>query len=82
MCSPKTMFKFGAVITVPLAVGFIFFPQLRSGIVSLAPLALFALCPLMMLFGMKGMSSNKKESCSECEHNHTKVKTDKGALIK
>lgn len=71
------MLKFGAVIAVPLALGFIFFPQLRAGIVGLAPFALFALCPLMMLFSMKGMTGKKGDSCSECEHNHTKKKAEK-----
>ncbi len=83
MCSPKTMLKIGAVIAVPLAVGFIAFPQFRIAIIGLAPFALFALCPLGMLFGMKGMMGNKNNQCSQCsnkEHNktvHEKVLLDK-----
>lgn len=79
MCSPKTMLKIGAVFVVPLALGFIFFPQFRVGILALAPFALFALCPLGMLFGMKGMKgmmSDGKQSgsCTSCNHNeHKKV---------
>lgn len=66
------MLKIGVVIAVPLAVGFIAFPQFRATIVSLAPLALFALCPLGMLLGMKGMMGNKEgESCASCNHGHT-----------
>ncbi len=77
MCSPKTMLKLGTVIAVPLVLGFIFLPQLRAGIIGIAPLALFALCPLMMIFGMKGMAGKKGDSCSECKHNHTKDKIEK-----
>lgn len=77
MCSPKTMLKFGSVIALPLVLGFILFPTLRVGIVGLTPYALFALCPLMMFFCMKGMSDKKGGSCSECKHNHTKEKLEK-----
>ncbi len=71
MCSPKTMLKIGAVIVVPLAVGFIVFPQFRVAILGLAPFALFALCPLSMLFGMKMMGDGKhNQSCTSCEHDH------------
>lgn len=70
MCSPKTMLKIGALIAVPLAVGFVAFPQFRAAIIGFAPFALFALCPLGMLFGMRGMSgSGHKDaghSCASC----------------
>lgn len=67
MCSPKTMLKIGVVIAVPLAAGYIAFPQFRPGIAGIAPLAIFALCPLSMLF-MGGMMGDKKgQSCSSCE---------------
>lgn len=70
-CSPKTMLKIGVVIAVPFAVGFIAFPQFRAGIISIAPLAILALCPLSMLF-MGGMMGDKKgSSCSSCGHDHT-----------
>ena len=69
MCSPKTMLKIGAVIAVPLIAGFIFFPQFRVTIATLAPFALFALCPLGMLFGMKMMGDRKQgSSCANCDH--------------
>lgn len=70
MCSPKTMLKIGAVIAVPMAIGFVAFPQFRVAILGLAPFALFALCPLSMLF-MGGIMGDKKgKSCSSCEHDH------------
>lgn len=65
------MLKIGVVIAVPLAVGFIAFPQFRTAILGLAPFALFALCPLGMLFGIGGMKGDKKgSSCSSCGHDH------------
>lgn len=66
MCSPKTMLKIGAIIAVPLAVGYIIFPQFRTVIASIAPFAIFAICPLSMLF-MGSMMGDKKK-CSSCEH--------------
>lgn len=69
------MLKIGVAIAIPLAVGFIAFPQLRTAILGLAPFALFALCPLGMLFGMKGMMGGEKkgETCSSCGHEHAKA---------
>ncbi|MFY9484885.1 MAG: DUF2933 domain-containing protein [Patescibacteria group bacterium] len=69
------MLKIGIVIAVPLVIGFLLFPQSRLVIASLAPFALFALCPLALLFGMKAMSGDKNhagESCSSCGHIQTK----------
>lgn len=75
MCSPKTMLKIGGVIAVVGLLGFIFVPQLRVAIIGLAPFALFALCPLGMLFGMAGMKNGKQdERCSSCEQPHTTTK--------
>lgn len=68
MCSPKTMLKIGAVIAVPLAVGYIIFPQFRTVIASIAPFAIFAICPLSMLFMGSMMGGKKGKSCSSCEH--------------
>lgn len=67
MCGPKTMLKIGVAIAVPLVLGYIVFPQFRVTIATLAPFALFALCPLGMLFGMKMMSGDKHDqSCPSC----------------
>lgn len=74
VCSPKTMLKIGVAIIVPLAVGFIAFPQFRIAILGLAPFALFALCPLGMIFGMKAMGGDKQgSSCASCGHTHAKT---------
>ena len=54
------MLKIGGVLAVLIIIGAIAFPQFRPAIISLAPFALFALCPLGMMFGMKGMSGDHK----------------------
>lgn len=79
-CSPKTMLKIGVAIAIPLVVGFIAFPQFRPVILAYAPLALFALCPLSMLFMGNMMGDKKGDSCSSCGHEHAKaehIKSDK-----
>lgn len=52
------MLKISLVVLVLLGLGFIAFPQLRVGLVLLAPFAplaiCIAMCPLMMYFGMRG----------------------------
>lgn len=72
MCSPKTMVKIGAVIAVPLGIGLIAFPEFRGTIAYLVPFALFAVCPLGMIFGMRGMMGDKKDgkTCPNCSHEH------------
>ena len=59
-CDLKTMLKIGGVLAILLVGGFIVFPQFRPAVIGLAPFALFALCPLAMIFGMKGMSGDHK----------------------
>ena len=63
-CSPKTMLKIGGVLVALLVGGFVAFPQFRPTIIGLAPFALFALCPLAMIFGMRGMSGDQKTSAA------------------
>lgn len=63
------MLKIGAATAILFVTGYIAFPQFRAVIISLAPFALLALCPLSMLF-MGGMMGNKKgQTCSSCERN-------------
>ena len=58
-CDLKIMLKVTAVIAGMLAIGFFAFPQFRPVIIGLAPFALFALCPLSMVFMMVGMNKDK-----------------------
>lgn len=64
------MLKIGVAIAIPLAIGFIAFPSMRATILSVAPFAVFALCPLGMIFGMMVMKGDKHgKSCSSCNHD-------------
>lgn len=75
MCSPKTMLKIGFIIAIPLAIGFITFPQFRTVIISLAPFAIFAVCPLTMMFGVHGMGKKEghSDNCTSCGHTDSSV---------
>ncbi|RKF35749.1 DUF2933 domain-containing protein [Paraburkholderia fungorum] len=55
----KTMLATGAGLLGVLAVAYIAFPQFQSLVLSLGPYLLFLLCPLSMLFMMKGMNSSR-----------------------
>ena len=59
MCKKKTMLKIGGIIAALLVVGAIAFPQFRPILISLAPFALLAICPISMIFCMKGMNKDK-----------------------
>lgn len=52
------MLKIGLVLGGVIAIGAIAFPQIRPVIIGLVPFALFALCPISMIFMMGGKSKN------------------------
>jgi ABC-type transport system involved in multi-copper enzyme maturation permease subunit len=53
----KTMLTTGAVIAAALVLAYAALPQFRALIAAAGPYLLFLLCPLSMLFMMKGMHS-------------------------
>jgi hypothetical protein len=61
-CDTKTMLKVGAGIGVALAIAYFAMSAFRIWIVGSTPILLSLICPLSMLFMMKGMSSCSKES--------------------
>lgn len=70
-CDLKTMLKVGAIVAGILAVGFFAFPQFRPIIIGVAPFALFALCPLSMIFMMVGMNKGQNQKgCQSCGQEH------------
>jgi hypothetical protein len=48
------MWKIGVAIAIALAVGWFALPAVRTQLIALAPFAIVLLCPLAMLFGMRG----------------------------
>ena len=54
----KTMLTAGAVLLAALALAYVALPQFRALVLSAGPYLLFLLCPLSMMFMMKGMQSN------------------------
>lgn len=68
------MLKIGLVLAAVLGGGFLIFPQFRLAIIGLAPFALFAICPLSMIFMVGAMSKNQghSDSCTSCGHQHEK----------
>jgi len=63
-CNMKTMLTTGIVLLVVLAGAYAALPQFRTLVLSLGPSLLFLLCPLSMIFMMKGMMSNKGDQRS------------------
>ncbi|WP_024973266.1 DUF2933 domain-containing protein [Ralstonia pickettii] len=55
----KSMLITGAAILAVLALAYAALPQFRTLVVSVGPYLLLLLCPLSMMFMMKGMDSNK-----------------------
>lgn len=65
------MVKIGLALVVLLGGAYFLLPQFRPVIIGLAPLALFALCPLSMFFMMATMHrghdrAEKLFACPEC----------------
>ncbi|AJZ56267.1 DUF2933 domain-containing protein [Paraburkholderia fungorum] len=59
-CNMKTMVTTGLVLLVVLAGAYAALPQFRTLVLSLGPSLLFLLCPLSMIFMMKGMNNSNK----------------------
>lgn len=60
-CDMKTMLKAGLCLATLVAVAYALFPGARELILGLSPALFLLLCPLMMLFMMKGMQSCHKD---------------------
>jgi len=61
MCSFKTMIKMVLGIGLLLIVGYVAFPAFQTQIAAIAPYLLFLVCPLVMIFMMKGMNNPPQE---------------------
>ncbi|MBF8179638.1 MAG: DUF2933 domain-containing protein [Burkholderiaceae bacterium] len=61
MCSFKTMIKMAVGIGLLLIVGYVAFPAFQTQITAIAPYLLLLVCPIVMVFMMKGMNNPQKE---------------------
>ncbi len=59
-CDMKTMLKTGLGLGIVIAVAYATLPAAREWIAASAPFLFFLICPLMMVFMMKGMHSCDK----------------------
>lgn len=64
-CDVKTMLKGGLGLAALIAVAYAALPVAREWIVAVSPFLFFLICPLMMLFMMKGMQSYHSDNGSE-----------------
>lgn len=64
-CNMKTMVKTGLGLGAVVAVAYATLPVAREWIAAGAPFLFFLICPLMMVFMMKGMQSCDKEQSVE-----------------
>ncbi len=60
-CDSKMMVKIAVGLGVALAVAYFALPAAHAFILASAPLLVALICPVAMLFMMKGMNENKKE---------------------
>lgn len=63
-CNKSTMLKLALGMTALFLVIYAALPGFRTWLLSIAPLLLPLLCPLSMLFCMKGMSKKPQESAA------------------
>lgn len=77
--NPKVLIGLGIVA----AILFIFFRD-NINLGSALPFLFILICPLSMLFMMKGMGSMKNKQCDMPQHNHTPAddhKTEKDTTV-
>lgn len=55
----KSMLTIGAGLFAVLAIAYVALPQFHTFVLSVAPFLLFLICPLSMMFMMKGMNSHQ-----------------------
>ena len=55
MCSLKTMFKVGLMMSAITGILYVSVPEIRSLILAAAPTLVFLVCPISMLLGMRLM---------------------------
>lgn len=66
-CDTRMMIKTGVGIAVVLAIAYFSLPAARELVTASAPILLALICPLSMIFMMKGMSSCNKQQEEKAE---------------
>ena len=64
-CDSKMMVKMAVWLGVGLAVAYFALPAAQALILASAPLLVALICPVAMLFMMKGMSGSKKDESAK-----------------
>jgi hypothetical protein len=64
-CDFKTMIKLAIGLGAALAVAYFAVPAAHAFILASTPLLLALVCPMAMIFMMKGMSNNKKDESAK-----------------
>ncbi|UUZ68980.1 DUF2933 domain-containing protein [Polaromonas sp. P2-4] len=64
-CDAKMMVKMAVWLGVGLAVAYFAFPAAHAFILASAPFLVALICPVAMLFMMKGMNGNKKDESAK-----------------
>ena len=60
-CDTKTILKIAGVLGIALTAAYFTVPAAQTFILASAPLLLFLICPLSMLFMMKAMNGSQKD---------------------
>jgi len=66
-CDTKLMIKIGVGIAAVLGIAYFTLPGARALVVASAPILLSLICPLAMIFMMKGMNSGNKQQDEKSE---------------
>lgn len=67
-CDTRMMIKTGIGIATVLAIAYFTLPAARALVTASAPILLALICPLSMIFMMKGMSSCNKQQEEKAEN--------------
>jgi hypothetical protein len=67
-CDTRMMIKTGVGIAAVLAIAYATLPAARELVTASAPILLALICPLSMIFMMKGMSSCSKQQDAKAEN--------------
>lgn len=68
-CDSKTMIKMAVGLGIALVAAYVLLPAAHAFILSSAPILLALICPVAMLFMMKGMHSGRTDDNAKREYD-------------